>query len=273
MEEPILYQGALVTGASSGLGEEFARQLAPHCRRLVLVARRQDRLEQLAQELKSGDERLEVLPLAADLASQHDRGELFARLAGTEWAPDLLVNNAGMGDYGDFASADPAKVQAMIDLNISALTHLTHGFLPGMIQAGRGAILNVSSLAGELPMPDFAVYAASKAYVTSFSEALRAELSPRGIDVLAVCPGPVHTEFGARSLRPGEERQAPLREWFYVPREQVVRESLRALRFRRARVFPGWKVALFAAGLSLVPMTVLRCVLACGQRQESGTGS
>ena len=130
-----------------------------------------------------------------------------------------------------------------------------------MIRNGRGAVVNVSSLASLLPIPDFAVYAATKAYVTSFSEALRIELRGHGIPVLAVCPGPVHTNFGKVAHREEHVPGMPMREWFYVPREQVVRESLMALRQDRARIYPALKTTVAALAISVVPIILMRLVM------------
>lgn len=261
------YDCALITGASAGLGEEFARQLAPRCRRMVLVARRQERLLALEEDLKGIHPGLEVGSLAVDLAVPAQRAGMIKRLAGTEWMPDLLVNNAGLGDYGEFGSANWEKLHRMIQVNAAALTHLTHAFLPSMLSRGAGAVVNVSSLAGDLPIPDFAVYAATKAYVTSFSEALRMELRDRGVSVLAVCPGPVRTEFGSVARRGGDAPEHGVREWFYEERESVVAGSLMALETDRARVYPGWKIALAAAGIAILPMAVLRLVMATRPRR------
>ncbi len=257
------YECALITGASAGLGEEFAVQLAPWCRRMILVARREGRLKDLEERLRAANPALEVGSLAVDLTDERQREGMIGRFAGTEWAPSLLVNNAGMGDRGEFVTASWEKLDRVMKLNVSALTHLTHGFLPGMLAAGRGAILNVSSLAGGLPLPEFGVYAATKAYVTSFSEALRMEVHRQGISVLAVCPGPVPTEFAEVASRPGEMEPAidSMRNWLEVDKEQVVEESLAALDADRARIYPGWKVALVAAGIALLPVALVRLTM------------
>lgn len=260
------YRCALVTGASSGLGEEYARQLAPSCDSLILVARRGDLLEKLGAELSVSSPETEVHCLTADLTQEKERIGLVKMCEAMALRPDLLVNNAGMGDYGDFSGADWSKLDAMLQVNVTALTHLCHGFLPNMIadseNDGGGAIINVSSLASTLPIPDFAVYAATKAYVSSFSEALRLELREYGIPVLAVCPGPVHTNFGKVAMRDAERASLPSREGFYVTAEKVVSDSVRALNAGCARVYPGWKVALLAAGISLLPLALLRPLVA-----------
>ena len=258
------YKCALITGASSGLGEEYARQLAPSCETLVLVARRGDLLEQLASELQETSSATKVHCLVADLTLEDQRESLFKTCESMSLRPDLLVNNAGMGDFGDFSDAEWSKLDAMLQVNVTALTHLCHAFLPGMLanEEGNRAIINVSSLASILPIPDFAVYAATKAYVSSFSEALRMELREFGISVLAVCPGPVRTNFGKVAMRSDDHTSLPSREGFYVTAEQVVAESIQALEADRARVYPGWKIALLAAGISLLPMVLLRPLVA-----------
>jgi short-subunit dehydrogenase len=255
-----------VTGASAGIGAEFARQLAPRCDALVLVARRADRLVALAAELEQLHEGLRVLPVEADLTDPAARLQTVGHLLSQGLVPDLLVNNAGMGDYGEFVTSDWMKVEAMLRLNVEALTHLTHALLPTMIERKRGAILNVSSLASLLPIPDFAVYAATKAYVSSFSEALRIEVRGHGIRVQALCPGPVHTEFGEVAGRaPGTDFGA--REWFYVSQDQVVREALQGLAADRPRVYPGWQVAAAAIGISLLPLALIRLAMSTRPRK------
>lgn len=254
---------ALITGASSGLGAEFARQLAPRAARLTLVARRQPQLEALQAEMQAAFPHLEVRLEIADLASPTERTQLISRLQAEDSPLDLLINNAGLGDYGTLAEADWPKVEAMLRVNMEALTQLCHALLPGLIRQ-RGAILNVSSLASQAPMPGFAVYAATKAYVSSFSEALRLEVRRHGVDVLAFCPGPVSTEFGQVASRdpqrPGhpERTQAILR----IPPQECVRQGLKALEAGQARHFPGLAVAITAAVLATVPLVLLRPLLA-----------
>src|ERR1700738_1520655 len=212
---------ALVTGASAGIGKEFARQLAKRAGAIVLVARREERLNELRDELTLRDPNLEVRVRKTDLADLALVDELVAWLESEKIDVDLLINNAGLGDHRPFASSDPQRNDAMLMVNVVALTSLTTRLLPPMIARKRGAILNVSSSAGFLPMPGMAVYAASKAYVNSFSEALRAELRGTGVSVIALCPGPVHTEFGEIAKRPGREpERGP--EFVYVSVEQVV---------------------------------------------------
>ena len=163
------YEGctALITGASSGLGAEFARQLAGYAKSLVLVARRLERLDALKAELESRHGNLTVHVYGADIGKEDQRVALVKWLPSQNVKVDFLINNAGLGDHGAFESADWNKARSMIDVNISALTHFIHLLLPSMTLAGRAAILNVSSIAGYFPLPNTAVYSASKAYVTS----------------------------------------------------------------------------------------------------------
>ncbi|MGB6220994.1 SDR family NAD(P)-dependent oxidoreductase [Haloferula sp.] len=258
---------AVVTGASSGLGEEFARQLASKCGVIILVARRAERLERLASELRSGNSQLEVVVHVADLTVGTAREHFISTVDAAGLRPDLLINNAGMGDYGEFSSAEWSKLESMLQLNIEALTHLTHGLLPLMKRGGGGSIINVSSLASLLPIPDFAVYAATKAYVTSFSEALRIELAEHGIGVTALCPGPVHTGFGEVAMGARQESVFPGRELFYVDAAKVVSQALSGSKSNRARVFPGWQIAAAAVIISAIPIALMRLAMSTRPRR------
>jgi len=248
---------ALITGASAGIGREFARQLAGRAGSVVLVARRRERLEQLRNELKKDNPNLNVHVYDVDLADKAQVDALIDSLARDKIDIDLLINNAGLGDSGPFATSDPERIDQIIQVNMSALTLLTRKLLPSMIARKRGAILNVSSSAGFLPIPGFAIYAASKAYVTSFSEAIFSELRGTGVSVCALCPGPVHTEFNDVAQRPGEARdRSP--EFVYVPVEQVVRDALAAVEADRPLIIPGFlmKVGMFL--VRMTPMSILR---------------
>jgi uncharacterized protein len=187
----------LITGASAGIGTELARVFAAHGHELVLVARREDRLKALADTIvASGRPRPAVVAL--DLGRRDAAASLAAELSARGLEPAIVVNNAGFGLSGDAAALDRDEQLAMIDLNVRALTELSLAFVDALARH-RGGILNVASIAAYLPGPGMAVYYASKAYVLSFSEALHHELSDRGIRVTALCPGPVETEFQARS--------------------------------------------------------------------------
>lgn len=254
---PITHCTALITGASSGIGEELARQLAPRAKALVLVARRKERLEVLKGALQLLNPALEVHIYSIDLSQRDAADMLVAWLKDQQLAPDFLINNAGLGDHGPFERGDWNKIERMLDVNIGALTQLTHRLLPVLHTHQKAAILNVSSVASFIPIPDMAVYAATKAYVTSFSEALRAELRGSGISVTALCPGPVSTEFGQVARRDdGSHMPAP--DFLKVPIEHVARAALEAVAKDRARVIPGPLVATLMAVARLLPLFLLR---------------
>ena len=255
---------ALITGASAGLGREFARQLAGRASAIVLVARRRDRLEELRTELTADHPSLGVHVRSADLSDAQQVTELWKWIDSEGIAVDLLINNAGLGDRGRFATSQLDRTAHMVAVNVAALTALTRAILPSMLHRQRGAVLNVSSCASFLPMPAFAVYAATKAYVTSFSEALRSELQGSGVSVTALCPGPVHTEFDTVALRPDEPAQkAP--EFTYVPAERVVRDALRGIEDDQPVVIPGIAMKISLLLVNLTPMPLLRIALAISQ--------
>lgn len=248
---------AVITGASAGIGREFARQLASRARLLVLVARRRDRLEQLRTELVARNSALLVNIREADLSNLEQMMQLATVL--TDEPIDFLINNAGLGDQGPFIKADPTRVNQQIQVNVLALTALTRALLPRMIAQKRGAILNVSSSAGFLPLPRIAVYAATKAYVTSFSEAIRAETRECGITVTALCPGPVHTEFAEVANR--QEPRGKRRDSFvHVPVENVARAGLEAIERGRPLVIPGIAMKITMAITRPLPLSLLRGV-------------
>src|SRR5437667_7393491 len=248
---------ALITGASSGIGREFARQLANRARSIVLLARRSERLADLRDELLNRNPNLDVHVRIVDLADKGQIELLIDSLARDKIDVDLLINNAGLGDSGPFATSDPIRNEQMALVNMVALTSLTRHLLPQMIANRRGGILNVSSSAGFLPLPDFAVYAATKAYVTSFSEALRAELRGIGVSVCSLCPGPVHTEFQEVAKRPGAQPDTGP-EFVFVSAEEVVRDALAALEADRPLVIPGFPMKLGMFLVRITPMPILR---------------
>lgn len=249
---------ALITGASAGIGREFARQLTGRAGALVLIARRLERLEELRAELTKRDPNLNVLIRAVDLSQASEVDELCAWLEREKIAVDFLINNAGLGDRGVFATSDPRRVQEMLAVNMVALTVLTRALLPAMIQKKRGAILNVSSSAGFLPIKNLAVYAATKAFVTSFSEALRAEVQQSGIAVTALCPGPVHTEFGQVARRNSAKPEKSGPEFAHVSVEETVRVGLQAVERGKPLVVPGLIIKIAMLLARVTPMPLLR---------------
>jgi uncharacterized protein len=248
---------ALITGASAGIGREFAHQLARRAKSLTLIARREQRLNELRDQLKEHYPNVAVSVRKTDLADLAHLNELLEWLDREKIDVDLLINNAGLGDSGDFATSDPIRNEKMTLVNIVALTTLTRHLLPRMIAERRGGILNVSSSAGFLPIPDFAVYAATKAYVTSFSEALRAELRGTGVSVCALCPGPVHTEFQDVAKRPGAKPDTGP-EFVFVPVERIVRDALTALEADRPLLIPGFPMKLGMFLVRITPAPILR---------------
>jgi short-subunit dehydrogenase len=248
---------ALVTGASAGLGEEFALQLAQRgVTRLALTARRADRLEALRERLLAAHPGIEVTIHPGDLSAPGAAQQLAAGLE----PPDILINNAGFGDLGVFETSDPERMEAMIALNIAALTRLTRWVIPALLERRAGWICNVGSTAGLLPLPSFAVYGATKAYVNSFTEAVRVELHGTGIHVIALCPGPVETEFGQVATRPDGKRAFAPPKFFCEPAAEVVRETLDALAFGQGRIIPGLAVRLLMLLAESTPRFLLRLI-------------
>jgi uncharacterized protein len=219
---------ALVTGASSGIGEQFARQLSERGHDLVLVARRADRLERLASELPTT---AHVLP--CDLGS--DGAELPSRVRELGVDIDLLVNNAGFGTHGRFWEIDEGRDAEMVRVNCEAVVILTREFLPAMIERGRGGVIVVASTAGFQPLPYEAAYSASKAFALHFTEALHTELRGTGVRALAVNPGPVPTEWQAIA----DFEEGPEKIPGAIPAERVVRESLEAYDRGKRSIIPG----------------------------------
>jgi short-subunit dehydrogenase len=232
------YRGrtALVTGASDGIGREMARQLSALGARVLLAARREGALEEVARGLPG-----EAAVFAADLQPPGAAGDLADRVAEEGETVDVLINNAGFGEAGPFLE-HAGRAGAMVDLNCRALTELTARFLPGMVARGRGGVLNVASLGAYMPVPRLAVYAATKAFVRSFTEALSWELRGTGVHVTNLSPGPVRTGFADR---------AGMDEAFFdgaLPADEVARQALRGLAADTRRVVPGMltKLQVFA---------------------------
>lgn len=242
------FRTALVTGASAGLGAEFARQLAAGGTDLILVARRRERLEALARELE-GKHSVRVEVLAADLSGDDGVGRVERRIAGVETL-DLLVNNAGFGGRGGFAARDVSDHLVMVDVHVAATVRLTRAAVPGMIARGRGAVVNVASMAAFSPFSG-AMYSGTKAFLVMFSENLQGELRGKGIVVQALCPGMTHTEFHD-VIRMDKSVVPPA---FWMTADKVVRTSLRRVG-RGVVCVPGWKNKAIAF-LMRCPLTLL----------------
>lgn len=242
---------ALITGPTSGLGEGFARRYAVDGYDLVLVARDETRLNALAAELRD-EAGVAVEVIRADLSDAADRAAVADRLrAGVE----VLVNNAGFGTSGEFWSADYAVLQSQLDVNVTAVMQLTHAALPSMIDAGRGTVLNVASVAGLLPGRG-STYSASKAWVVSFTEGLANGLDGTGVGVHALCPGFVHTEFHERA---GID-MAGTAGFLWLEVDDVVRETMAGLAKKRVVIIPGLQYKALTTGGRLVPRNVVRAL-------------
>jgi short-subunit dehydrogenase len=239
---------ALITGASAGLGVEFARQLSKRGHRLVLAARRKERLEELANEL--GNARA----VSIDLSKSNAAAKLIADLDANGETVDLLVNNAGFGLIGRFAELDAKRQRQMIDLNVGTLTDLCRAVAPGMIARKSGAILNVASTAAFQPGPKMAVYFATKAFVLSLTEALHEELKPHGIKVSCLCPGPTRTEFGDVAGFGGNG----MFDKVAMNAREVVEAGLKGLNSNRAVVVTGWVNKIGAASTRFAPRSIVR---------------
>jgi short-subunit dehydrogenase len=252
---------ALVTGASRGIGSHFARALAARSRNLILVARTGDRLQQLAREL-SESAGIQVDTVALDLTTPGAPSELARQITERNLDVDLLVNNAGFGERGRFAQLSTESQLDAIRLNTLALVELTHLLLPGMIARQQGVIINVSSTAGFQPMPYAAVYAATKAFVTSFSMALAEEVRANGITVVTLCPGPTQTESASRkspSRLPGGRQ----------PAEEVVESALKKIEAQGGLVVPRLVNKIMAFSNRLMPVqTSAKIVARAMGRQE-----
>ena len=253
------FSHALVTGASSGIGEAIAHKLGKAGVGMVLVARRKERLDGLAARYPN------VEVLAADLTTAEGLDSVLARLGdATLPVVELVVNNAGFGTSGSFSAADPERLSREISLNINALTRISHEAIRQMQPRGRGYLLNVSSIASFQPGPDLAVYAATKAFVTSLTQALHEELRGSGIRVTALCPGLTHTEFQSISNTSGLESSFP--EFAWMSADDVARDGLRAVAAGKAICVPGLVNKSLATVSTFTPRGVARRIAGLATR-------
>jgi short-subunit dehydrogenase len=252
------FTSALVTGASSGIGEAMVRRLAAADVPTVVVARRADRLQQLADELTG----IEVL--TADLTTADGVGEVAARVQSTDAPIDLLVNNAGFGTSGNFAELDAERLDREISLNVAALTRLSHAALAAMVPRRRGFLLNVSSVASFQPAPKLAVYAATKAYVTSLTESLHEEVRGTGVKVTALCPGLTRTEF--QSVSNSDRYAANYPAFAWMDADQVAAAGLADVARGRALSVPGVLYKGLGWATAVTPRGALRRLSGLVQR-------
>ena len=236
LPEPSVSNTALVTGASSGIGASIAAKLASRGFSLILVARREERLRSLATDLSS-EHGVDVDVIACDLGDESERDRLQSELGGRGRAVEVLVNNAGFGHQADFATSPRERMVEMVRLNVEAVVDLTSRFITPMVERGRGSVINIASLGAFQPLPGSAVYGASKAFVLSFSEAIRTELRGSGVTVTAVCPGPVRTEFMEVADVPGVEDRTPGIVWMSA--EDIAHQAVEGAANDKRVVVPG----------------------------------
>lgn len=257
----------LITGASSGIGAELAREFANHGHALVLVARSKDRLDALAAELHAGHD-TDSIVLPADLSNAEELVSVVETLEQRAIEIDILVNNAGIIDVGPFADAPPERLQQLIAVNIAAATALTSLFLPGMRARRFGRILNVASLAGFQPVPSMAVYAASKAYVLSFTESLAEELRGTGVSVTALCPGMTETGM-VQSIRNATPAVGWAPSFLIADARSVARQGYTALMTGQTVIVPGWPNQIAATWSQMTPRWITRTVTGFAIRQAN----
>ena len=253
LPQPSPTSTALVTGASAGIGAEIARELAERGHGVTLVARRRDRLDELAGRMAT-EHGVRAEALDADLTDPEARRALPGRIDELGLDVEVLVNNAGFGTAGPFHESDVEREVQLVRILIEAVVDLTGRFVPSMVARGRGAVLNVASTAGFTPLPNMAGYGAAKAWARSFSHALHEELRPHGIAVTALCPGPVNTEFFDVSGPTPIEKVIP--RSFWVDPDHVARTAIEALERNRAEVVPGRPMSALVAGARLVPQEI-----------------
>lgn len=235
MLPPIRDDGVvIVTGASSGIGEEIAREFARRGYRLVLVARRADRLTTLAEELGGN---AHVLP--TDLSNRDERATLPDQVAALGVVPDVLVNNAGLATVGPVAGSTPEAELTLIEVDVAAVVDLCSRFVPGMVERGRGAVLNVASVGAFGPVPGQASYGAAKAFVLSYTQAMREELKATGVTAATLCPGPVKTGFGEAAGIPDEEAEKSLPKFLWEDADAVAKIAVDGLASGKGVIVPG----------------------------------
>jgi uncharacterized protein len=236
LPEPSVSSTALVTGASSGIGVAIARELASRGYAVALAARREERLRSLATELTT-EHGVSAEAISCDVSDPAEREGLADQLRGGGRTVELLVNNAGFGHQADFARSPRERMTEMVRVNCEAVVDLTSLFLTGMVERGRGSVINIASTASFQPLPGSAVYAATKAFVLSFSEAVRTELRGSGVGVTAVCPGPVRTEFTDVAGIGGVEDRTPGAAWMSA--EDIARHAVDGAARDKRVVVPG----------------------------------
>lgn len=247
---------ALVTGASSGIGLELAKALAPKLERVILVARRLERLNEAAESIRARSPSIDVAVFVADLAVTDDVERLTQSLRGKGVNIDVLVNNAGSGEAELFEKSPWSRIEAMVNVNILATLRLTHDLLPDMIARGHGAILNIGSGAGYAAMPNAAVYTASKHFVRAFTQSLRAQLTSTGVVVSEAAPGPVNSEFD-RVAGIEDGGATPGQRMFRISAEDCAKDIIQAFETAAPVIYPGWNYRWLMKVQPLMPRRLL----------------
>lgn len=246
----------LVTGASSGIGEELAREFSRRGRHVVLVARRAEKLEVLAASLGST-----AHVLAADLSKADERAALLDRVTELGLVVDVLVNNAGLSTVGRIADSDPVAELNLIEVDVAAVADLCSRFVPGMVSRGRGAVLNVASVGGFGPLPGQAAYGAAKAFVLSYTQALGEELRDTGVIAATLCPGPVKTAFGETAGISDQDAEAALPKAMWIAADEVARTAIDGLAAGKTVIVPGVFNRVGATAYQHLPRRLLLPIL------------
>jgi uncharacterized protein len=252
-------RAAIVTGASSGIGEEFARILFQRGYQVVLVARSADRLAEIGGRLGA-----QAHPLPADLSDRAARADLLDRVTALGLTPDILINNAGLSTLGLVSRSVPEQELNLVEVDVAAVVDLCSRFLPGMVDRRRGAVLNVASMAAFGPLPGQAAYGAAKAFVLSYTHSLRGELRGSGVSATALCPGPVDTGFGEAAGFSKEEADAALPPIMWKPAAQVAQAGIDGLAADKAVVVPGRINRVASALFRVAPPELLLPMLTRG---------
>lgn len=240
----------LITGASSGIGEEFARQYAKKGHSLILVARSENKLKKIASELES-QHQIKIHVITQDLGKLDSAEQLFNKIQNLNIEVNFLINDAGIGLIGDFDIQEPPKIEEMLILNILTLTKLTYFFLP-QLKNYHGTILNVASQVAYEPAPYMAVYGGTKAYVLSFTDAIRVELRHYGVKVVALCPGPTYTNFFNRAQSSPDQINFKFRTT-----QEVVKEAIEGVEANKSIIIPGWENKIFSFFTRFIPRNLL----------------
>ena len=256
LPQPGADRAAVVTGASSGIGTEIARELSRRGHQVVLVARSADKLRALADELGNAH------AVPCDLTSRESRAGLLDQVTALGLEPDILVNNAGFSTLGPVHKADPAGELNLVEVDIASVVDLTTRFLPGMVARGRGALLNVASTAAFQPLPGQAAYAAAKSFVLSYTQSVRGELKGTGVTATALCPGPVATGFAEAAGFTEEQAENALPKFLWESAEDVARAAVGGLDKGSMVVVPGVANRVGAAFAQVTPRSLLVPLLA-----------